>query len=176
MSVAVGRVLCDKEPPGVLRGQGVQGPSGAEPSNLEKNQQHCQLFPLHAENSATVCESPITSASKHCPLSALRRAQHTSKHLFPVRPRENPGHAGPRQPSEMVPGVKGSSLPRLSMGKLPRASCKGHSTHRASSPLMPHHNRCPQGFSSCGDCICAVFPSVIPGLAGEKGMPGVPGS
>lgn len=57
MSVALRCVLRDQEPPGILCGQGVQGPSGAGPTDLEKNQQHCQLFPLHAESSAAVCES-----------------------------------------------------------------------------------------------------------------------
>ena len=51
-------MLRDQEPPGILCGQSVQGPSGAEPPNHEKNQQSCQLFPLHAEDSTTVCESP----------------------------------------------------------------------------------------------------------------------
>ncbi|KAF5916566.1 hypothetical protein HPG69_005361 [Diceros bicornis minor] len=66
VSVAPRRVLRDQETPGILHGQGVQGPSGAEAPNLEKNQQHCQLFPLHAENSATMY----------------------FEHLFPVCPRE----------------------------------------------------------------------------------------
>lgn len=62
MSVALRCLLRDQEPPGILRGQGVQGPSGAEPPNLEKNQQHCQLFPPHAEESTAMCESPAASA------------------------------------------------------------------------------------------------------------------
>lgn len=57
VSTDVRRVLRDQEPPGILHGQGVQGPPGAGPAHLEANQQHCQLLPLHAEDRAAMCES-----------------------------------------------------------------------------------------------------------------------